>query len=73
MRSFCRKNIHVHKIPRFFWGGGVFWVLWGEGSADFIFMGARIFLIFILFQKKGQTSATTNVQNGLLFFFFLLI
>ena len=34
MRSFCRKN-HVRKIP-LFWGGG--------GSADFIFMGARIFL-----------------------------
>ena len=31
----------VHKIPRF--RGGVFWVL-GGGSADFIFMGARIFL-----------------------------
>ena len=25
-------------------GGGVFWV-WAGGSADFIFMGARIFLI----------------------------
>ena len=26
-------------------GGGVFWVLgWGGGSADFIFMGVRIFL-----------------------------
>ena len=25
-------------------GGGVFWVFWGGGSADFIFMGARIFL-----------------------------
>ena len=33
MRSFCRST-HVHKIPRF--GGG--------GSADFMFMGARIFL-----------------------------
>ena len=35
---------HVHKIPRF--RGGVFWVLaGGEGDcADFIFMGARIFL-----------------------------
>ena len=43
MRPFCRKN-HVHKIPRF--RGGVFWVLGGGGgSADFIFMGARIFLI----------------------------
>ena len=32
------------------WGGGVFGVLWfwgfgGGGSADFIFMGAGIFLI----------------------------
>ena len=36
--AFCRKN-HVRKIPLF--GGGV----WGGGgSADFIFMGARIFL-----------------------------
>ena len=26
-------------------GGGVFWVWGGGGSADFIFMGARIFLI----------------------------
>ena len=26
-------------------GGGVFWVLGGGGSADFIFMSARIFLI----------------------------
>ena len=46
MRSFCRKD-HVHKIPRFR-GGVVFWVfLGGGGSADFIFMGARIFLISI--------------------------
>ena len=42
MRSFCRKTC-VHKIPRF-GGGGVFWVWGGGGSADFIFMGARIFL-----------------------------
>ena len=41
MRSFCRKS-HFQKIPRFR-GGGVFR---GRGSADFIFMGARIFLIF---------------------------
>ena len=39
---------HVHKIPRF--RGGVFWV-WGGGSADFIFMGARIFL------KMSETEA----------------
>ena len=39
MRSFCRKN-NVRKIPLFLGGG----VLGGGGSADFIFMGARIFL-----------------------------
>ena len=39
MRSFCRKT-HVHKIPRF--GEGVFFGV-GGGSADSIFMGARIF------------------------------
>ena len=42
MRPFCRKN-HVHKIPRFR-GGGILGG-GGGGSADFIFMGARIFLI----------------------------
>ena len=38
MRSFCKKN-HVRKIPLFRGGG-----FGGGGSADFIFMGARIFL-----------------------------
>ena len=50
MRSFCRKN-HVHKIPRFR-GGDILGFLGGDilgfggegGSADFISMGARIFL-----------------------------
>ena len=42
MRPFCRKN-HVHKTPRFRRGGGILGL--GGGSADFIFMGARIFLI----------------------------
>ena len=41
---------HVHKTPRFRGLGGVFWVFFlggggGWGRADFIFMGARIFLI----------------------------
>ena len=36
-----KENLHVHKTPRFL--GGVFWV-GGGGSADFIFMGAGIFL-----------------------------
>ena len=44
MRSFCRKT-RVRKIPRFGGGGGILGFLGGGGSADFIFMGARIFLI----------------------------
>ena len=44
MLSFCRKN-NVHKILRFR-GWGIFGLGGAEGgSADFIFMGARIFLI----------------------------
>ena len=42
MRSFCRKKTHVHKIPRFRVGG--YFGFGGGGSADFIFMGARLFL-----------------------------
>ena len=33
--------------------GGVFWVLGGRGSADFIFMRAGIFLINICWKKEG--------------------
>ena len=47
MRCFCRKN-HVRKIPRFR-GGGILGFFWG-GNADFIFMGARIFLKIEKFQ-----------------------
>ena len=36
------KN-RVHKIPRFRGGGGYFG-FGGGGNADFVFMGARIFL-----------------------------
>ena len=43
MRSFCRKT-YVHKIPRFRGGGILGLGGGGGGSADFIFMGARIFL-----------------------------
>ena len=35
---------HAHKIPRFRGGGGGILGFGGGGSADFIFMGARIFL-----------------------------
>ena len=38
-------------------GGGVFGVLGRGGGADFIFMGARIFLIFYFAQLFAQTSA----------------
>ena len=43
MRPFCRKN-HVHKIFLVL-GGGYLGFWGGGGSADFIFMGARIFLM----------------------------
>ena len=39
---FLQENLHVRKIPRL--GGGNFGFLGGGGSADFIFMGAGIFL-----------------------------
>ena len=48
----------VHKIPPFFWGG-MFWVLGGGGSADFIFMGAGIFLIKFCFEKKLGNGPNT--------------
>ena len=36
-------------------GGGLFWVFWGEGgSADFIFMGARIKLLKRKFKNKRK-------------------
>ena len=47
---FCRKT-HVHKIPRF---RGVYFGFFGGGSADFIFMGARIFLIKPLESQESE-------------------
>ena len=38
-------------------GGGVFWVFFGGGSADFIFMGARIFLTQTQVCKRVHKSA----------------
>ena len=53
MRSSAGKT-HVRKIPPFrgggFWGGG-------GGSADFIFMGARIFLM------KIQVKFAISLEN----------
>ena len=59
MRQFCRKN-HVHKIPRFRGGGyfGFFFLGGGEGSADFIFMGVRIFLKNI--ESAGEIFSATR-------------
>ena len=37
-------------------GGGVFWAF-GGGSADFIFMGARIFLTFMAFTAQMPNAA----------------
>ena len=57
LRSFCRKDLHVHKIPRF---GGSIWV-WGGGggrSANFIFMGARIFLRKRNWNRRRRFSKT---------------
>ena len=51
MPSFCRKN-HVRKIPPF-WGGVL-----GGGGADFIFMGARIFLINVGESSRGNTRVS---------------
>ena len=45
------------KIPRFR-GGGVFWV-WGGGSADCMFMGARIFLK----QRESAEARRTSRAN----------
>ena len=45
-------NLHVHKIPRFRGEGYFGFFFGGGGSADLIFMGARIFL-------------TTGSQNNL--------
>ena len=41
---FLQENLHVHKIPGLR-GGGILGRFGGGGSADFIFMGAGIFLI----------------------------
>ena len=60
MHSFCRKN-HVHKIPRFRGGGGILG-FGGGGGADFIFMGARIFLTNGRGGFGSQTAADPPVN-----------
>ena len=47
-------------------GGGVFWVFWGGGSADFIFMGARIFLKFTYaceIKTKGRCPIESRARK----------
>ena len=53
---------HVHKIPRFR-RGGVCWVFFGGGSADIIFMGARIFLNFIRAACLQNGTAPENFKS----------
>ena len=52
---FLQENLHVHKILV---GGGGFWV--GGGRADFIFMGAGIFLTF----GEGNNSSWKQMWFG---------
>ena len=58
---------HVHKIPRFR-GGGYFGFWGGGGSADFIFMGARIFLKFSIgiefFRSQGPLGSAAAATMG---------
>ena len=62
MRPFCRKS-HVHKIPRFFGGGGILG-FWG-GECRFIFMGTRIFLILGMIDPLPQGAATRVGKRSL--------
>ena len=61
MHPLCRKS-HVHKIPRFR-GGGYFGFWGGGGSADFNFMGARIFLKKGKF-RKGKRQRRRQRERG---------
>ena len=54
---FLQENLHVYKIPRF-GGGGDFGFGGGGGSADFIFMGAGIFL------KQGRALQIKLPSEG---------
>ena len=51
---------NVHKIIVL---GGVFWVL-GGGSADFIFMGARIFLTALRVRLANFSAPRRDSQTG---------
>ena len=63
---FLQENLHVHKIPRF--GGGNLVLGGGGGSADFIFMGAGIFLIYGVFSGKGFVFCFVGEFTSLVFF-----
>ena len=56
--SVLQENRHVHKIPRFREGGGGYFGFFfcRGGSADLIFMGARIFLIYVCALFGGLRS-----------------
>ena len=65
---FLQENFHVHKIPRFGGGGGGILGLGGGGSADYIFMGAGIFLNFCFCSEpifgKGMSTATFQFSES---------
>ena len=61
MRSFCRKKTMSIKFRVL--GGGLFGFFWGGGSADFIFMGARIFLtLYGIFSLRCPVLACCDQQ-----------
>ena len=68
LRSFCRNTDMPKKSS--FWGGGVILGFWGGwGSADFIFMGARILLMCANTQEfsispRACTQPEANVQKA---------
>ena len=65
---FLQENLHVHKIPRFRGGGrGILGFEGGGGSANFIFMGAGIFLRICTFknQKNSVFGRFSSVASAL--------
>ena len=71
MRSFCKKN-HADKTPRFRWAGylGFFG---GVGSADSIFMDARVFLIASLsYLCQWYSGLEMESRNEMMLLHYLL-
>ena len=72
---FLQGNRHAHKIPRFR-GGRYFVFFLGGGIADFIFMGARIFLrnpkfLFVFFPFSKDFGGLAEIRSSCLLVAFL--